>query len=360
MKKKHVSNIFTAILILVIIGMGLFGVGYLQGWFDSAEGANACLTELQGTIRLYRSGVAFPAKKNTVLRDGDILTADPGATCYVTAGGSTLIWGQQAKLTVIKAEKSDFVAEIHSGELFASCENRVSLHLGDNLLTLENTVVHTSAEENRIWVFSGNADGISAGQTACITKKAGAEAVKLNNLSRFALNCLVPESKKMQLCVTPQQIAEAMRQEESLPEQGDGTCTLTIVCDTVLHHMSELTPSKAEFIPADGQILACIPVSFTSGETVFDLLKRVCDSRDIQLEYSWTPIHNSYYIEGIQHLYEFDCGSESGWMYQVNGKFPNYGCSAYLLQDGDTVVWAYSCRGYGADLGVQEWGESDA
>ncbi len=40
-------------------------------------------------------------------------------------------------------------------------------------------------------------------------------------------------------------------------------------------------------------------------------------------------MYNSYYVEGIGNLYEFDCGKESGWMYKVNGRFPNYGCSSY-------------------------------
>ena len=62
-------------------------------------------------------------------------------------------------------------------------------------------------------------------------------------------------------------------------------------------------------------------------------------------------MYDSYYIEGINNLYEFDCGSESGWMYKVNGWFPNYGCSAYPLKDGDVIVWCYTCNGLGADVG---------
>ena len=70
----------------------------------------------------------------------------------------------------------------------------------------------------------------------------------------------------------------------------------------------------------------------------------------IQLEYAWTPMYDSYYIEGINHLYEFDCGSGSGWMYKVNGWFPNYGCSSYHLEDGDSIVWIYTCQ-LGDDIG---------
>jgi hypothetical protein len=107
-----------------------------------------------------------------------------------------------------------------------------------------------------------------------------------------------------------------------------------------------------EFVPDSGVILYPVTVQFTEGETVFDILKRTCAAAGIQLEYSWTPIYNSYYVEGIHHLYEFDCGFESGWMYKVNGWFPNYGCSSYQVQDGDTIVWAYTCVGLGMDLGA--------
>lgn len=63
-----------------------------------------------------------------------------------------------------------------------------------------------------------------------------------------------------------------------------------------------------------------------------------------------TPIYNSAYIEGIGNLYEFDCGELSGWMYKVNGWFPNYGCSRYRLKSGDRVEWVYTCD-LGRDVG---------
>ena len=57
-----------------------------------------------------------------------------------------------------------------------------------------------------------------------------------------------------------------------------------------------------------------------------------------------------YKRQGIHNLYEFDCGELSGWMYNVNGWFPNYGCSRYALQDGDVIRWRYTCD-LGADVG---------
>ena len=127
--------------------------------------------------------------------------------------------------------------------------------------------------------------------------------------------------------------------------------TISIRVDSILNNMKDLTPGKEQYVPQNGVLLKATTVEFSQGETVFDVLKRMAKAANIQLEYAYTPLYESYYVEGIQHLYEFDVGSESGWMYQVNGWFPNYGSSAYKLKDGDVIVWAYTCKGLGADIG---------
>lgn len=139
--------------------------------------------------------------------------------------------------------------------------------------------------------------------------------------------------------------------EEQQVQKQSNICTISILCDTILDNMENLDDGKEAYVPANGTILATSSVEFEEGETVFDVLKRVCEYAGIQLEYSWTAIYDSYYIEGINNLYEFDCGNESGWMYKVNGWFPNYGCSSYELADGDNIVWCYTCNGLGADVG---------
>lgn len=73
----------------------------------------------------------------------------------------------------------------------------------------------------------------------------------------------------------------------------------------------------------------------------------------IPMEFSYTPLYRSAYIEGIGQFYEFDCGELSGWMYRVNGEFPNYGCSLYELKAGDKVEWVYTCD-LGKDVGSTE------
>ena len=128
------------------------------------------------------------------------------------------------------------------------------------------------------------------------------------------------------------------------------TCTFSIECSTILNNLSMLEPEKLEMVPFDGMILAEITVVFYEGESVFDALQRVCIENNIHMEASWTPMYNSAYIEGIHNLYEFDCGALSGWMYKVNGWYPNYGCSRYQLQDGDVVEWRFTCD-LGNDIG---------
>ena len=82
------------------------------------------------------------------------------------------------------------------------------------------------------------------------------------------------------------------------------TCTFSIECSTILNNWNDLKESKAEFVPADGWILYPSEVEFYEGETVFDVLKRVCNEAGIQMESEWTPMYNSYYVSGINNLYE--------------------------------------------------------
>ena len=138
------------------------------------------------------------------------------------------------------------------------------------------------------------------------------------------------------------------QQTEKAPEVS--LCTISISCATILNHMDWLDPDKTELVPTDGWLLPATQAEFHEGESVFDVLQRVCRDNGIHMEFSNTPMYNSAYIEGIGNLYEFDCGEQSGWMYAVNGWFPNYGCSRYALKDGDTVKWVYTCD-YGKDVG---------
>lgn len=109
---------------------------------------------------------------------------------------------------------------------------------------------------------------------------------------------------------------------EQTSEDTVYTCTISINCSNILSNWDIFDKTKASCVPSDGWILREMTVEFKKGQTVFDVLKNVTRTRAIQMEYSFTALYGSYYIEGINNLYEFDCGELSGWEYCVNGKVP--------------------------------------
>lgn len=139
--------------------------------------------------------------------------------------------------------------------------------------------------------------------------------------------------------------------ESAPPKKYDYTCLFEIECRTILSNMDKLSKDKKECVPDDG-VLFSAETGFDKGESVYDILKRVCDENGIQLETSYSPAFATRYIEGIGNLYEFDCGTASGWMYTVNGEYMNYGCSLCTVSDGDKIAIRYTCN-MGNDLDLQ-------
>lgn len=141
------------------------------------------------------------------------------------------------------------------------------------------------------------------------------------------------------------------------------TVTISIRCDTVLANPDDLDPAlkQGDYIPSDGVILPPTEYVLRPGDTVFDILDRAVRYNKIQMEYQGSD-ENSYgsvYIRGINYLYEFSCGPLSGWMYRVDGEYPNYGCSKYELKDGQNIEWIYTCD-LGEDVGCEWVGKETA
>lgn len=138
---------------------------------------------------------------------------------------------------------------------------------------------------------------------------------------------------------------------QTAADNGNGIqCIISINCANALLHSEELPEALMERLPADGVILEETALAIQDGDSVFDVLQRAAKDAGIQMEYVDTPLYNSAYIEGIANLYEFDCGEHSGWMYRVNGEFPNYGCSSHKVENGDVIEWVYTCD-LGNDVG---------
>lgn len=139
-------------------------------------------------------------------------------------------------------------------------------------------------------------------------------------------------------------------------------CTVRIECNTVYNNIDRLKSGKKAFLPTSGVILDNVQVELTGGESAFDVIKKACEENEctdnckycekggVQIEYTYTPAFNNYYIEGIHQLYEKDCGTQSGWMYSVNGVFPDEGTSSYSVSPGDVIVLSFTCN-MGEDIG---------
>lgn len=152
------------------------------------------------------------------------------------------------------------------------------------------------------------------------------------------------------------------KSEIELNDESFGTCEVSILCSSINENLDKLKEEKSKFVPKNGVILQNAQVQFSFGDTVFEVIKKACSENicndacsycevgSIQIEYTYTPAFNNYYIEGIHQLYEKDCGSLSGWMYSVNGEFPNVGVSGYEVKDGDKIVFLYTCN-MGEDIG---------
>jgi len=93
----------------------------------------------------------------------------------------------------------------------------------------------------------------------------------------------------------------------------------------------------------NGVILDLKAVKVFANESLMDLMRRIFDDRIV--------IRNGNYVVSIDGQAELDKGKDSGWMYSVNGAFPNVGANSYVLKSGDIVKWLYT-ENLGVDVGA--------
>ncbi len=147
------------------------------------------------------------------------------------------------------------------------------------------------------------------------------------------------------------EISEPSKQSETTTSQQpkNQTVTIAISCKTAINNGINEKPEFSH-LPSSGIILPTMEVEFNDGDTVFDILVKATRKKGIHMEYSGSG--SSIYIEGINNLYEFDGGANSGWMYNVNGVYPNYGVGAYKVKSSDVINFNYTCN-LGEDLGAK-------
>lgn len=84
------------------------------------------------------------------------------------------------------------------------------------------------------------------------------------------------------------------------------------------------------------------------GDSVFDVLLAVHKAELIVLDYNGSG--KLAYIQGINNIYEFDYGANSGWLYSVNDEFPSFGVGNYFPIFEDQISIEYTMDG-GFDIG---------
>ncbi|MCH5299965.1 MAG: DUF4430 domain-containing protein [Ruminococcus sp.] len=123
-------------------------------------------------------------------------------------------------------------------------------------------------------------------------------------------------------------------------------------CITALSSLPDAL-KNGNYIPEDG-IIIDTAVEYKDGDTPFTVLTKAAKKDKIQIDYNGEG--TSVYLRGISHLYEFDCGSLSGWMVCINGEFTNVGANSINVKPNDTVEWRYTCD-LGNDIGNSYTGE---
>lgn len=118
-------------------------------------------------------------------------------------------------------------------------------------------------------------------------------------------------------------------------------CTLTIECKEILNNMSDLKLGHEKYVPSNGYILKDYKVEYEQDDTAYDILKKGCKSNSIKLTAKSTGYGT--YVVGINNLDEFDCGTQSGWLYKINSAYPNISSSKQKVNPNDAITFEYTC-----------------
>ncbi len=97
--------------------------------------------------------------------------------------------------------------------------------------------------------------------------------------------------------------------------------------------------------PEGGWILGKKTVELQDGDTVWDVLSRICRDRGIAIAKIGSGA--SVFVKSIGGV--APVSAQSGWMYSVNSAYVQTSCGNYTLSNGDSIRWKYTMNG-GDDL----------
>lgn len=164
----------------------------------------------------------------------------------------------------------------------------------------------------------------------------------------------------------------------------------SVVISNASEKIGTVTLSIEKFTIGQGYLIEPTQVVLHEGDTCANLVKDILKKNNYEIEALTTS--NGWYLSGIKNaddgttkipdviknmdtqvngkdiiyppddtaknvaypdLSEFSYHRNAGWMYSVNGEFPNVGMAARIPKDGDVIRVQFTVYGLGADLGSQ-------
>lgn len=327
------------------------GADWLAG-FDSYStmGVRNCESTAQAVIALSAAGRRESAEKAAAQLEE--YRREGGGYAHLPDGEVN----QMATAQTLEAFTALALAE-RGGSLFGKYSGAVAEPDG-----AESTA--ESAEIPTLTAESTAESGMQPGNTAqggltgthiriIISAVLGAAAVACGILFAFRRKkALIPAAALLAALAGGVWLLDIRTPEEYYSESGGGPVRVTVLaeCSTVLSHMDIIDPAvnPPEVVPEDGVIIARCEVSLPEGATAFDALAAAARKQRVRVDYTGSAYGT--YVRGIGYVTEFGFGELSGWMYTVNGEFPDVSVSDRVLGSGDVVEFRYTCD-LGRDVG---------
>ena len=376
MKQKRLFLAFGAGILFLFLVAAVVFTAYPNFFGSDGEDSGIAVESMTGDVSIRRNGTNYTLKPGVALYPGDEIMMGRSAECeIVVESRARITLDRDSRIAIREFSDERFSAAVLEGAVFfdmirsapdcpVAIETAyaeltpatgaifsVEAYTGTQTVNLYTGEAQLRYEEQTQALLAG--DHVSMVQTDD-ENTSSTTGILASELRQFLLEELITrnglgfEADQLRQIINDRLAdAQAVAGEQTHERM---TCTVEIRCDTVLSQ-----PEPGSNVPEDGVILPPTPVKFTQGENAYDVLRRVCKAAGIGLDYNYYPMVSGYFVTQIGDLGTGDYGAGSGWLYKANGWYPNYSASNYELEDGDVVVWQYSCVGGGADLGREEW-----
>lgn len=351
--KRNIKYILTALLLLLLLGCAIRGI-HIRSVQDVRQEARelAGITG-KGDLESQRNGQDDEAgngsgNPGTEESEGEIAKSDESVQNQTESGVETKSSEEsQTAQTDASGEKTQ--TNSNGNEKSDTVENK--RNVSSKQQTTENNKTSTGSQK------SNGKTKKSSSKKQGSSKKAGKSGKQQTGMSgsdsgkRKISDGSSTKPDQYHTDPVPSGRPEPVNAEDqSVNQKKSFYVYLSIDVLTILDHMEDLKTGLQKYVPTDGWILPKTQVLCYEGETAWDVMSRECKARGINVETSYTPLYNSVYMEGINHIGEFDCGATAGWVYEVDGWIPNYSSSRYVMVEGEYLRWRYSCTGFGSDL----------